>query len=52
MAQTWTWEPSLGVQETLTNKVNRAELERFVAGAQKAGFLKAAPDLSRLVETP
>lgn len=37
---------------TLTNKVNRAELERFVTSAQKAGFLRAAPDLSRLVEKP
>ncbi len=36
----------------LTNQVNRADLDRFVGKAQQAGFLRAAPDLSRLVETP
>ncbi len=36
----------------LTNRVSRAELERFVVKAQQAGFLRTAPDLARLVETP
>lgn len=34
----------------LTIDVSRESLEKFVANAQKAGFLRKAPDLSRLVE--
>ncbi len=37
---------------TLTDRIDRAELERFVNKAREAGFLRAAPDLSRLVVTP
>jgi NitT/TauT family transport system substrate-binding protein len=36
----------------LTNDVSRAVLEKFVSNAQKAGFLRSAPDLSRLIEQP
>ena len=36
----------------LTNEVTRAALETFVANAQSVGFLRGAPDLSRLVEKP
>lgn len=36
----------------LTPSVSRNALEGFVAKAKDAGFLRAAPDLSRLVETP
>jgi NitT/TauT family transport system substrate-binding protein len=36
----------------LTTDVNRAALESFVSKAQQAGFLRGAPDLARLVETP
>lgn len=36
----------------LTNDVSRTSLETFVANAQKAGFLRSAPDLSRLLVTP
>lgn len=36
----------------LTNEVSRASLEAFVGNAQKAGFLRGAPDLNRLVENP
>jgi NitT/TauT family transport system substrate-binding protein len=36
----------------LTNDVTRQAFETWVASAQKAGFLKDAPDLSRLVEKP
>jgi NitT/TauT family transport system substrate-binding protein len=36
----------------LTRDVDRAALNRFVEKAQKAGFLKSAPDLTRLVEPP
>jgi NitT/TauT family transport system substrate-binding protein len=32
--------------------VSRAALERYVANAKAAGFLRAAPDLSRLIERP
>ena len=36
----------------LTNEVSREPLEAFVNNAQKAGFLRGTPDLSRLVEKP
>ncbi len=36
----------------LTPAVSRDALERFVAKAREAGFLRTAPDLSRLVERP
>lgn len=36
----------------LTNEVSLASLEAFVGNAQKAGFLRGAPDLNRLVENP
>ncbi|MEI8340328.1 MAG: ABC transporter substrate-binding protein [Verrucomicrobiota bacterium] len=36
----------------LTDEVKQADFQKFVANAQSAGFLKDAPDLSRLVETP
>lgn len=35
-----------------TTTVSREALERFVANAKVAGFLRTAPDLKRLVETP
>jgi NitT/TauT family transport system substrate-binding protein len=36
----------------LTNDVSRPSLETFVTHAQKAGFMRAAPDLSRLIAKP
>ena len=36
----------------LTNDVSRPSLETFVTHAQKAGFMRAAPDLSRLIVKP
>jgi NitT/TauT family transport system substrate-binding protein len=36
----------------LTSAVSREPLERLVAKARDAGFLRTAPDLSRLVEKP
>ncbi|MBV8096667.1 MAG: ABC transporter substrate-binding protein [Acetobacteraceae bacterium] len=36
----------------LTDQVSPAPLEKFVAKAKEAGFLRSAPDLSRLVEQP
>jgi NitT/TauT family transport system substrate-binding protein len=36
----------------LTNDVNRGMLEKFVGNAKTAGFLRNAPDISKLVETP
>ena len=36
----------------LTNQVSRDRLESFVAKARAAGFLRTAPDLTRLVEAP
>lgn len=36
----------------LTAEVSRDTLERFVSQAKAAGLLKAAPDLSRLIEQP
>jgi NitT/TauT family transport system substrate-binding protein len=35
----------------LTTDTSRSALERFVANAKAAGFLRTAPDLGRLVET-
>lgn len=37
---------------TLVRDADAAELKSFVDNAQKAGLLKTAPDLSKLVETP
>jgi NitT/TauT family transport system substrate-binding protein len=36
----------------LTGTVSRTSLETFMASAQAAGFLRGAPDLSRLIERP
>jgi NitT/TauT family transport system substrate-binding protein len=36
----------------LTSSVSRAALEQYVAKAKQAGFLRAVPDLSQLVEMP
>ena len=36
----------------LTNDVSREGLEQFVAKATAAGFLKQAPDLSKLLVNP
>jgi NitT/TauT family transport system substrate-binding protein len=36
----------------LTAAIKRQDLEAFVGDAQKAGFLRGAPDLGRLVEQP
>jgi NitT/TauT family transport system substrate-binding protein len=36
----------------LATEVSRAALEDFAAKARQAGFLRTAPDLSRLLETP
>ena len=36
----------------LTPYVSRQALESFVAKARDAGFLRTAPDLSRLIERP
>jgi len=36
----------------LTSTVSRDSLERYVAKAKAAGFLRSAPDLSRLIERP
>jgi NitT/TauT family transport system substrate-binding protein len=35
-----------------TTEISRQPLEKFIADAQAAGFLKSAPDLHRLVEVP
>ena len=37
---------------TFTSELPRASVQAFVANAQKAGFMKTAPDLSRLFEMP
>jgi NitT/TauT family transport system substrate-binding protein len=37
---------------TFTSEIPRASVQAFVANAQKAGFMKTQPDLSRLFETP
>lgn len=36
----------------LTTAISRESLETFVTNAQKAGFLRKAPDLSKLLERP
>jgi hypothetical protein len=36
----------------LTNNVRREVLEKFVANAKAAGFLRDVPDLARLIENP
>jgi NitT/TauT family transport system substrate-binding protein len=36
----------------LTSEIPRASVETFVSNSQKAGFMRTAPDLSRLFETP
>jgi NitT/TauT family transport system substrate-binding protein len=36
----------------VTTSVSRESLEKFVANAQKAGFLRKAPDLLQLIEKP
>ena len=36
----------------LTDRVSREALDTFVGAAKAAGFMRDAPDLSRLVETP
>jgi NitT/TauT family transport system substrate-binding protein len=35
-----------------TNDMPRASVQAFVANSQKAGFMKTAPDISRLFEVP
>jgi ABC-type nitrate/sulfonate/bicarbonate transport system substrate-binding protein len=35
-----------------TSEIPRASMQVFVANSQKAGFMKTAPDISRLFETP
>jgi hypothetical protein len=34
----------------LTNELSLDEYRHFVADAQRAGFIRSAPDLSRLIE--
>lgn len=36
----------------LTNEIRRDALDKFVSNAQAAGFLRGAPDLSRLIANP
>jgi NitT/TauT family transport system substrate-binding protein len=36
----------------VTSNVSRAALDKFVASAQSAGFLRGAPDMARLIEAP
>jgi ABC-type nitrate/sulfonate/bicarbonate transport system substrate-binding protein len=36
----------------VTSTVSREELDKFMANAQSVGFLRDAPDLSRLIERP
>jgi NitT/TauT family transport system substrate-binding protein len=36
----------------LTNEIRREALEKFVANAKAAGFLRDIPDLARLIENP
>jgi NitT/TauT family transport system substrate-binding protein len=36
----------------VTSEIPRASVEAFVANSQKAGFMRTAPDFSRLFETP
>jgi NitT/TauT family transport system substrate-binding protein len=35
-----------------TSEIPRASVQAFVVNSQKAGFMKTAPDISRLFETP
>ena len=35
-----------------TSEIPRASVQAFVANSQRAGFMKTAPDISRLFETP
>jgi len=37
---------------TLVDRVDAGALNTFVDNARKAGFMRTAPDLSRLIETP
>ena len=37
---------------TFTTEITRPPLERFVKDARAAGFMRSAPDLKRLIETP
>jgi NitT/TauT family transport system substrate-binding protein len=37
---------------TLTNETSLAAFQSMLSGAQQAGFLRTAPELSRLIETP
>jgi NitT/TauT family transport system substrate-binding protein len=37
---------------TFTSEIPRASVQTFVSNSQKAGFMRTAPDLSRLFETP
>lgn len=37
---------------TLTSEISRDVLEKFLANAKSVGFLRDAPDLSRLIEKP
>lgn len=37
---------------TLVTEVSRDEFQHFLVNAQRAGFLRALPDLSRLIERP
>ena len=45
IARAWT-----GIE--FTADVSREAFDRFVASAQKVGYLRTAPDLARLVEKP
>jgi sulfonate transport system substrate-binding protein len=36
----------------ITSDVSQAALDKFMANAQSVGFLRGAPDLSRLIESP
>jgi hypothetical protein len=36
----------------LTNDIRREVLEKFVANAKAAGFLRDVPDLAHLIENP
>ena len=35
-----------------TSEIPRVSVQAFVVNSQKAGFMKTAPDISRLFETP
>jgi NitT/TauT family transport system substrate-binding protein len=36
----------------VTGEVSQQTLDKFMVNAQSAGFLRGAPDLSRLIEKP